>query len=56
MIRTFISKIVVHEREKKHSHTSPQQIDIYFHYIGAFALQNATNVTEETKQDERRTA
>lgn len=56
VLRTFISKIVVHEREKKHSQTSPQQIDIYFRYIGTFALPNVTNVTEETKQDERRTA
>ena len=56
VLRTFINKIVVHEREKKHSQTSPQQIDIYFRYIGTFALPNVTNVTEETKQDERRTA
>ena len=28
VLRTFISKIVVHEREKKHSQTSPQQIEI----------------------------
>lgn len=56
VLRTFISKIVVHEREKKHSQTSPQQIDIYFRYIGAFALPSVTEKAEETKQDERRTA
>ena len=56
VLRTFISKIVVHEREKKHSQTSPQQIDIYFRYIGTFALPNTTDAAEETKQDERRTA
>ena len=56
VLRTFISKIVVHEREKKHSQTSPQQIDIYFRYIGTFALPSITDITEETKQDERRTA
>ena len=56
VLRTFISKIVVHEREKKHSQTSPQQIDIYFRYIGTFALPSITDATEETKHDERRTA
>jgi len=55
-VRTFISKIVVHEREKKHSQTSSQQINIYFRYIGTFALPSITDVTEETEQDERRTA
>ena len=56
VLRTFISKIVVHEREKKHSQTSPQQIDIYFRYIGAFALPSITDVTEETEHGKRRTA
>ena len=56
VLRTFISKIVVHEREKKHKQTLPQQIDIYFRYIGIFALPSMTDSTEETKQNERRTA
>ena len=34
ILRMFISKIVIHEREKPHSKTSPQQIDIYFRFIG----------------------
>ena len=56
VLRTFISKIVVHEREKKHSQTSPQQIDIYFRYIGTFALPSEINQAEEKTHDERRTA
>ncbi len=56
VLRTFISKIVVHEREKKHSQTSPQQIDIYFRYIGTFALPSTTDKAEGNKYDERRTA
>ena len=56
VLRTFISKIVVHEREKKHSQTSPQQIDIYFRYIGTFALPSEINQPEEKTHDERRTA
>ena len=55
VLRTFISKIVVHEREK-HSQTSPQQIDIYFRCIGTFALPGEINQAEENKHDERRTA
>ena len=55
VLRTFISKIVVHEREKKHSQTSPQQIDIYFRYIGAFTLPSEINQAEEKTHDERRT-
>ena len=34
ILRTFIGKIVVHEREVRYCQTSPQQIDIYFRYIG----------------------
>ena len=33
ILHTFISKIVIHEREKKWGRNSPQQIDIYFRYI-----------------------
>ncbi|MBO4770238.1 MAG: recombinase family protein, partial [Clostridia bacterium] len=34
ILRTFISKIVIHEREIPHRKTSPQQIDIWFRFIG----------------------
>ena len=41
VLRTFISKIVIHERERWHGKKSPQQIDIYFRFIGnAFADEN----------------
>ena len=33
ILQTFISKIVIHEREERRSRSSPQQIDIYFRYI-----------------------
>ena len=36
--------------------TSPQQIDIYFRYIGTFALPSTTDKAEGNKHDERRTA
>ncbi len=34
VLRTFISKIVIHEREQKWSKGGNQQIDIYFNHIG----------------------
>ena len=34
VLRVFIAKVVIHERDCKWSKTSEQQIDIYFRYIG----------------------
>ena len=34
VLRTFIERIIIHERTAKHSKTATQQIDIYFRYIG----------------------
>lgn len=34
VLRTFIAKIVIHERTAKWSTSAEQQIDIYFRYIG----------------------
>ena len=34
ILRTFVAKIVIHERTQKWSTTAEQQIDIYFRYIG----------------------
>ena len=45
ILRTFISKIVVHERAIKHSKTAPQQVDIYFRYIGNLAATNSEGAT-----------
>lgn len=36
MIHQLVEKIVVHERDIKGSQTSPQQIDIFFNFIGHF--------------------
>ena len=59
VLRTFISKIVIHERDKKHSKTATQKIDIYFRYIGQFAVPNDYNNTyneEYTTENAKRTA
>ncbi len=37
IVRTFISKIVVHERTQKRAKNAEQQIDIYFNHIGNIA-------------------
>ena len=34
ILRTFIDKIVIHERTEKWVKTAEQQIDIYFRYVG----------------------
>jgi hypothetical protein len=36
MINEFVSKIIVHERARKGSIETTQQIDIYFNFIGQF--------------------
>lgn len=52
VLRTFISKIVIHERKKKHDKNALQQINIYFRYIGSMAETKEieeTTVKSETK-------
>ena len=41
VLRTFVSKIVIHERSDKWSKTAEQQIDIYFRYIGNLPVATA---------------
>ena len=36
VLRTFIAKVVIHERSDKWSKSAEQQIDIHFRYIGNF--------------------
>ena len=43
VLRTFIAKIVIHERTNKWAKTSEQQIDIYFRYVGCFTENTAEN-------------
>lgn len=39
VLRVFIAKVVIHERECKWSKSSEQQIDIYFRYIGRLTVE-----------------
>ena len=43
VLRTFIAKVVIHERTDKWSKAAEQQIDIYFRYIGNLTAQPAEN-------------
>ncbi len=61
IVHQFVEKIVVHEREVKGSQTSPQQIDIYFNFIGNFVPPNfgsesptPEQLAEQQRQEERR--
>ena len=49
MINEFVEKVVVYEREKKGVATSPQQVDIYFNFIGNFRPPQE-ELSEEEKQ------
>ena len=42
ILRTFVDKIVIHERTEKWAKTAEQQIDIYFRYVGCIVT-NPTN-------------
>lgn len=48
MINEFIEKVIVYERDIKGSATSPQQVDIYFNFIG-----NYRPPQEELSEEER---
>ena len=39
VLRTFIAKVVIHERSDKWSKSAEQKIDIYFRYIGNLTMQ-----------------
>lgn len=51
ILRTFISKIVIHERSRKHVKDAEQDIDIYFTHIGnlnRFCIERQATPTEIT--------
>lgn len=51
ILRTFISKIVIHERSRKHVKDAEQDIDIYFAHIGnlnRFCTEGQASPTEIT--------
>ena len=52
ILRTFIRKIVIHERSKKHSKDAEQKIDIYFTHIGNFnRFETETDTADPNKME-----
>ena len=56
IVHQFVDKIVVHEREVKGSQTSPQQIDIYFNFVGNFVPPNFGEAPLTPEQEEEKKA
>ena len=56
IVHQFVDKIVVHEREVKGSQTSPQQIDIYFNFVGNFVPPNFGKAPLTPEQEEEQKA
>ena len=52
IVHQFVDKIVVHERTIKGSQTSPQQIDIYFNFVGNFIPPNFGDASLTPEQEE----
>ncbi len=53
ILRMFISKIVVHERSKKHSRNAEQKIEIHYAHIGAMEYVEDGAVTGATGKGSR---
>lgn len=53
ILHQFVDHIVIHERAIKGSHTSPQQIDIYFNFIGNFIPPNFGDESPTAEQQEK---
>ena len=49
MIHEFIEKLVIHERDSKMVHTSPQKVEVHLNFIGEFVIPNTES--EPTAED-----
>ena len=50
MLNEFVEKILVHERARKGSQDTTQEVEIYFHFVGRYippALQSVPLTPEE---------
>jgi len=53
MLYEFVEKIVVHEREDKMVHTSPQKVEVHLNFIGEYTIPEVLNQpTEEETAEE----
>lgn len=53
MVNEFIDKILVHERDRKGSVQTTQQIDIYFNFIGNYRIPEPELTEEEIAEQKR---
>ncbi len=56
MLNEFIEKIIIHERAVKGSINTTQQVDIYFNFIGQFAIPEEEPLSEEELEQLRKKA
>jgi len=60
MLYEFVEKIVVHERDDKMVHTSPQKVEVYLNFIGEYTIPEILNqpteeeIAEENAIEQRR--
>jgi hypothetical protein len=56
MIHEFIEKLVIHERDSKMVHTSPQKVEVHLNFIGEFEIPNTESepTAEDIAIEERR--
>ena len=57
MLNEFVEKILVHERDRKWSRYSPQEVEIYFNFVGKYippTMQTATLTPEEQEAIRKR--
>jgi hypothetical protein len=53
MLYEFVEKIVVHERDDKMVHTSPQKVEVHLNFIGEYTIPEVLNLpTEEETAEE----
>ena len=54
MLYEFVEKIVVHERDNKMVHTSPQKVEVHLNFIGEYTIPEILNQpTEEETAEEQ---
>ena len=52
MINEFIEKVVVHERDRKGSADTTQEVEIYFNFIGRYVPMNFNEAVELTPEEQ----
>ena len=51
MLHEFIEKIIVHEREDKMVHTSPQKVEVHLNFIGEYVIPEILSQSQPTEEE-----